>query len=114
MKNEMPWYETEEDRLYEEAVKNIKAAVEGGTPFEEAASRIEVKDEALRASAASDALKLLIAEMHFMKGRPLGEVADALKLPPGRVEEARREMVEEVEAAAIEKYKESLKQGGNA
>jgi hypothetical protein len=108
------WYDNAENRAYEEAVNSVKAAVEAGVAFDEAASKVSLKDESLREAAISDALKVLIAEMHFMKKLPVGEVADRLKLPLERVERARREMIEEVEAAAIEKYKQSLGQEGNA
>ncbi len=80
---ERPWYETEEDRLYEEAVNSIKSAVENSVPFDEAAAKLDVKDE-------------------------------ALKVPLKKVEAAKKEMLEEVEQAAIEKYRESLGQEGNA
>jgi len=111
---ERPWYETEEDRLYEEAVNSIKSAVENSVPFDEAAAKIDVKDEGLKAAIVADALKVLIAEMHFMKKVSLDEVANALKVPLKKVEDAKKEMLEEVEQAAIEKYKESLGQEGNA
>jgi hypothetical protein len=111
---EKPWYETEEDRLYEEAVNSIKSAVENSVPFDEAAAKLDVKDEGLKAAIVDDALKLLIAEMHFMKRASLDEVANALKVPLTRVEDAKKQMLEEVEQAAIEKYKESLGQEGNA
>ncbi|MGD8352206.1 MAG: hypothetical protein PVG55_04350, partial [Nitrospirota bacterium] len=87
---------------------------ESSTPFDEAASQVEVEDEELRKAIVSDALKVLIAEMHFLKKKSLEEVAEALKLPLERVAEARREMVEEIEADAIQRYKDSLGQGGNA
>ncbi|MEJ2315080.1 MAG: hypothetical protein P8Y85_10050 [Nitrospirota bacterium] len=113
--NKKAWYDTEESRAYEEAVEKIKkAVVEDSAPFDEAASRVEVKDEKLRSAIASDALKVLIAEMHFLKKKSLEEVADALKLPLKRVAEARKEMVAEIEADAIQRYKDSLGQGGNA
>jgi len=108
------WYDTDEDRAYEDAVNAVKAAVESGTAFDEAASKIDLGDKSLTDTAISDALKLLIAEMHFMKHKSLEEVAEKLKLPIDRVEGTRREMVAEVEADAIQKYKESMGQGGNA
>lgn len=115
MENERPWYETEEDRIYEEAVNAIKSAVlQDSKPFDEAAAKTGVEDETLRASIISDALKLLIAEIHFMQKKPLEEMAESLKLPLKKLEETKKEMIREVEAAAIEKYKESLEQGGNA
>ncbi len=115
MEEKRAWYDTDESRAYEEAVNKIKSAVvEHSMPFDEAASQVEVEDEELRKSIVSDALKVLIAEMHFLNKKPLEEVAEALKLPVGRVAEARKEMVEELEADAIQRYKDSLGQGGNA
>lgn len=109
-----PWYETDEDRLYEEAVNSIKNAVENSVPFDEAAAKIDVKDEGLKAAIVADALKVLIAEMHFMKKASLDEVAKALKISLKKVEDAKKEMLEEVEQTAIEKYRESLGPQGNA
>jgi hypothetical protein len=109
-----PWYESEEDRAYAEAVNSVKAAVEGGAPFDEAAAKIDLKDDALRAAAVSDALKVLIAEMHLIGKTPLDVLAAKLALPLERLEQARKEMMADLEAAAIEKYKESLGQEGNA
>jgi hypothetical protein len=114
MEQQKPWYESEEDRVYAEAVNSIKAAVESGASFEEAAAKIDVKDEALRDAVVSDALKVLIAEMHLMQKTPLEELAGKLKLPIERLEQVRKEMLADLEAAAIEKYKESQGQEGNA
>jgi hypothetical protein len=108
------WYDTPENREYEEAVNSVKEAVEGGMPFDEAAAKISLKDQSLREAAVSDALKVLIAEMHFTRKLPLTEVSEKLRLPLERVEAAKREMIQEVEAAAIEKYKQSMGQEGNA
>jgi hypothetical protein len=114
MEEQKPWYETEEDRVYAEAITSIKAAVEGGASFDEAASGLDVKDKALRDAVVSDALKVLIAEMHLMGKTPIEELAGKLGLPLEKLEQARKEMMADLEAAAIEKYKESLGQEGNA
>ena len=111
---EKAWYDTEENRAYEDAVNAIKEAVEAGTAFDEAAAKVGLKDESLTSLAITDALKLLIAEMHFMKGLSLTEVSEKLKLPLKRVESTKREMISEIEAEAIQKYKESMGQEGNA
>lgn len=111
---EHPWYETEEDRAYAEAVNSVKAAVADGATFDEAAAKIDLKDDALRAAAVSDALKVLIAEMHLIGKIPLEVLAKKLDLPLERLEKARKEMMADLEAAAIEKYKESMGPQGNA
>jgi hypothetical protein len=114
---EKPWHEgmkSDEDRLYEESVKRIKSAVNQSLTFEQAAGLIEVEDDALRAAILDDALKVLIAEMHFSGGKSLEELARKLRLPVKRLLRAKEEMLKEVESAAIEKFKESTKQSGNA
>jgi hypothetical protein len=114
---EKPWYADltpEEDAAYTEAVNRVTAAVRQSVPFGKAAELVEVEDEGLRAAILDDALKVLIAEMHFAGKKPLGEVAGALGLPLDRVEKARDEMLREVEDAAIEAYKSKLGEAGNA
>ena len=112
------WYEdlpeSEEDRIYTESVKRIQNGVAEGMSFEKAAGLIDVKDEALKTDILSDALKVLIAQFHFTEGLPLEKLAKKLGLSPARVEEAKKEMLAEVEQAAIEKYKEESGSSGNA
>ncbi len=107
---EGPWYkdvpESEEDKLYEESMKKVKSAVQQGLSFEQAAGLVEVKDEALKTAILDDSLKVLIAELHFMAGQSLNDLAKKLKLPLERLERAKKEMLQDVEGAAIEKWKE--------
>lgn len=110
-----PWYEEPEDRRYEEAVQKLTAdVIERNLSFEEAAAALDIEDEALKASVLDDALKVLIARMHFMEKKPLEQVAQRLKLPLARLEQAKRQMLKDVEAAAIEQYKSSTGQSGQA
>ncbi len=117
-KTDDAWYsglpESEEDRLYTESVNRIKTAVEQGLGFEEAAKLVEVKDAEARESILDDALKVIIAEMHFAKQEQLEKLAKKLKLPIEKLMKARQEMLADVELAAIEKFKEETGQSGNA
>lgn len=116
-RKEEAWYDgalSEEEKLYESSVNRIKSAVKQGISFEQATSLIEVTDAAVKAAIVDDALKVLIAEMHFSGEKPLKDLARALKLPLKRLEKAKAEMLLDVEAAAIEKYKASLGQTGTA
>lgn len=108
------WYETEEDKVYEEAVKKIKDAVRQGMSFEQAGELIGVEDEKLKESVLDDSLKVLIAEMHLIGRRKLAEVAKALKLPVEKVEKAKKEMLEDIEQSAVDAYKSETGQTGNA
>lgn len=115
--DEKKWYEeiaSEKDRLYDDSVEKLLSGVRQSLTFEQAANLIEVDDESMKADILDDALKVLLAEMHFAGKKPLKEVAKALGLPVKRLEKAKEEMLREVEQAAIEKYKSSTGQIGNA
>lgn len=111
------WYAdltTDEERIYEEAVMRIKEAVEKGMSFEEACHANAHKEARLRVAIEDDALKVLIAEMHFTKRMSTADVAKKLKLQIERIEKARAEMLKDVEQEAIDAYKASIGQVGNA
>lgn len=112
-----PWYDefaSEEERIYDEAVGKIREGVKKALSFDEACALVDVADEELKAAIVDDALKVIIAEMHFVGNRPLAEVAAAIKVPLERLEEAKGEMLRDVEDAAIEQYKLSIGQAGTA
>lgn len=102
------WYDgapvPEEDKLYFESVRRIKNAA-GSMGFEQACALIELKDEKLRSEIIEDALKVIIAEEHFQKQVPLSELARRLRLPAERLENARKQMLLDVEDEAVRKWK---------
>ncbi|GAB4390915.1 MAG: hypothetical protein Kow0025_26200 [Thermodesulfovibrionales bacterium] len=113
--DEKAWYYDDEDKFYEESVGRIREAVaEKGSPFEEAVAALGIGDEKLRSAIEDDALKVLIAELHFMGKKPLEDLARSFRLPAKRLKKAREEMVADIKQAAIDAYKSSLGQGGNA
>jgi len=104
---------SEEDRIYEESVRRIQSAVKQSMPFGQAVKLIDVEDEGLRNAIIDDALKVLIAEMHFSgKKMSLKDVSGMLKLPLKKLEIAKAEMLKDVEAAAVESYKQSMADQG--
>lgn len=109
-------YTPEEDMIYEEAMAKIREGINNGLSFQEACSSIDVKDLDLKAFILSDALKILIAEMHYAKGTPLAEVAASLKVPMNTINVAVNEMLEDAGTSAAEAYREMNPQGpvGNA
>jgi hypothetical protein len=115
---ENAWYSDmpqDEDQIYEESVRRIRSAVvDQHMPFGKAAELIQVEDAGLRAAILDDALKVLIAEIHFAGGKSLDETTQALGLPRALIEKARIEMLKDVKQAAIEKYKADTGQQGNA
>ncbi len=117
-----PWYadlppdkEAEANAKYEESVMRICNGVkQASLSFEKAVQLVDIDNEDMKAAVVDDALKVLIAEMHFNAGKSLNELAKMLKLPLAQLEKARREMLQDVEQAAIEKYKEEQGGAGNA
>jgi hypothetical protein len=97
---------SEEDTLYEESVRKIQSAVKSMS-FGQAVKLIEIEDEETKRAIIDDALKVLIAEMHFSGNMTLKELGKKLKVPVGRLETAKAAMLDDVKAAAIEAYKKS-------
>jgi hypothetical protein len=100
-------YSSEEDKIYESAISKIKEAIRNGFNFNEACSIVNVSDPALKRFIVDDALKIMIAEMHYEKNMPLPVVADRLKVPLKAVNIANMEMLEDTGIAAAEMFKKS-------
>lgn len=109
-------YSPEEDRIYTEAMAAIQGALKQGIPFDEACKAVSIEDEALRGYVVDDALKIVIAELHFGKGVSLEEVAKALQITLHRVVMASMEMLEDagISASALYHQQESGGPVGNA
>ena len=66
--------------LRDDSVRKIRNAVENGLSFKDACSLVEISDVEIRDAVVSDALKLLVSEMHYGKGVPLKQLALKLRL----------------------------------
>jgi|GEM_PF-402227 hypothetical protein len=104
-------YSNDENRIYDEAMTAIKAAVDGGMGFDDACSAINVENEELRNIVIDDYLKILIAEMHFNRGEALEEIAGPLKITAARLERAKAEMIRQVAEESVEVYRRSVESG---
>jgi hypothetical protein len=100
-------YTPEESMIYEQAMARIRKAVGDGVSFPDACGLAEVKDSELRAFIVDDALKVIIGEMHFGKGRSLEDVAETLKVPLRVLYKAVAEMLQDAGIAAAEAYRNS-------
>jgi len=113
-----PWFADmppDEDAKYMESVTRIKNGVrQSNLTFEKAVELIDVENKDMKAAIIDDALKVLIAEMHFAEGMSLEDVSKKLGLPAKRLEQARKEMIKDVEDAAIQKHQEEQGRFGNA
>ncbi len=98
-------YTEEESRRYEQALQKILDGLRSGLPFREACDAVHHDDEALRAFVEDDALKIMIAEMHYNGGQSLEEVARKLGVAVDTLARANREMLQDVEAASVDVFR---------
>jgi hypothetical protein len=100
-------YTTEEDKIHNDAITKIREGLKNGLNFNEACSVVELEDAELKKFIIDDALKIMIAELHYSKGMPLPQVANTLRVPMKDINIANMEMLEDVGITAAELYKKS-------
>jgi hypothetical protein len=98
-------YTEEESRVYHETMKKIMEGLKSGLSFDEACSSAEVSDEQLRFFIQDDALKIVIADMHYTKGIPLEQIAEELKVQVDMLSRANAEMLQDIEITSMEIYR---------
>jgi hypothetical protein len=100
-------YTLEEGLIYDDAMTKIKEGIKRGLSFSEACSIAGVQDAALKQFIEDDALKVIIAEMHYNNSVPLHQIADILKISIKILNAANMEMLEDVGTAAAEIYRQN-------
>ena len=98
-------YTEEENEIYNKAMDEIMAALKNGRKFNEACNAINVEDKELKSYIEDDALKIIIADMHYVKGLSLQDVADDLEVSIEIINKANAEMMEDVAVTTTELYK---------
>jgi len=95
-------YSPNEDRIYNESIARIREGMKNGLQFGEACQSIDVADEELKGFILDDALKIMIAELHYGKGMTLEEVSSYLNVPMARISVSSLEMLEDAGITAAE------------
>lgn len=98
-------YTEEETKIYHEAMDKIMEGLEQGLTFPESCKAVIVEDEQLRGFIIDDALKIMIADIHYKRGLSLGHVADALHVSIDTITKANAEMLEDVEISSVRMYR---------
>lgn len=105
-------YSPEESAIYEAAIGRIREGIAGGMTFDEACSKAEIADPGLRLFVEDDALKIMLAEMHFGSAMSLQDFAAKMGLSMTRVSHAIVEMLEDAGVTASELYHAESEEGG--
>jgi hypothetical protein len=98
-------YTEEESRIYNEAMDSIMEGLQNGLSFADACGRMQIEDKRLKEFIMDDALKIVIADMHFNKGLPLEHISSILNIPLDVMKRAQMEMLEDIEISTTEVYK---------
>ena len=98
-------YTEEETKIYHEALDKIMEGLEQGLTFPESCKAAIVEDERLRGFIIDDALKIMIADIHYKRGLSLEHVADALQVSIDTITKANAEMLEDVEISSAGMYR---------
>jgi hypothetical protein len=90
--------------------------MKNGLTFDKACDAITVEDGELKEFILDDALKIMIAELHYGKGMSLEDVAKTLNVRMGKISVASLEMLEDAGVAAAALNRKSAPNGpaGNA
>jgi hypothetical protein len=109
-------YTEEESMIYHEAMDRIMEGLQNGLAFQDACDVVQVADGELKRFIEDDALKIMIADMHYKKGVALEEIAGMLKLPTDIIIKANDEMLEDISVSSAEVFKSAnpSAQFGNA
>mgnify|MGYP003423719817 CR=1 FL=1 len=90
----------EEDKIYEEAVNKYRETIAAGKTLRQAYESYVVADKELEALIQADFLKIMIADLHFGKGKSLEEVAGTLKVPNELIQDTKNRMLQEAGVSA--------------
>lgn len=95
-------YSEEENKIYQDAMRKIMEGLKNGLNFAEACNDVDVSDAELKGFITDDALKIVIADMHYNKGLGLADLASLLNISLETAEKANREMLEDVSLSSEE------------
>ena len=98
-------YTEEESDIYQESLPKILERVKEGCSFYKACDTVHVEDKELKSLIVDDALKILIAELHYKQGCPLHDIAAQLAVPEEVINRANREMIQDVSLSASEVFR---------
>lgn len=99
-------YNEEEKKIYNESIQKILASLKNGSTFKDACKDVEIIDPSLKSFIHYDAIKIMIAELHYKDRLPLDEVSKRLDIPLDILTVALQEMLEEIAFSLSRSFRE--------
>lgn len=97
-------YTAEEDAIYNDSIGKILTALRSGKTFEESCREVEISDKSLMAFIHDDAMKVMIAELHYRDGISLPDIAKRLNISIEKICHASLEMLDDVAISSSEAF----------
>ncbi len=98
-------YTPEENAIYYDSIEKILTSLRAGNTFDESCKNVDIVEESLKGLIYDDAMKVMIAELHYKDGFSLSDVAEKLDVPVEKISLASLEMLEDVAIASSEAFK---------
>jgi hypothetical protein len=109
-------YTEEETRIYNAAIPKILQGIKDGLPFCDACNLVQIDDKTLKQFVEDDALKIVLAELHYSQKLSLEEISAMLSVSLDVITQANDEMLEDIGITASEVFRKQDTDGpyGNA
>lgn len=86
----------EEEKIYDNEIKRLQKLIAEGTTYNDACNTLTLTDPEMRQVIVDDLLKVLIAELHYGKGKSFEQIAESLCVEVSEIKEMHRIMIEDV------------------
>ncbi|MBF0541829.1 MAG: hypothetical protein HQK91_10320 [Nitrospirae bacterium] len=101
----------EEEKIYDQAIINLRKALKDGLSYKEACASLDISDQEFKALIADDFLKICLVEMHYEKNMSLKEIALKLSIPHEDVIKMHEIILEDVSLASVAQYHKEMSSG---
>jgi len=86
----------EEEKIYDGEIKRLQKLIAEGATYDDACKTIRLNDPEMRQIITDDLLKVMIAELHYGKGKSFEEIAQSLNIKVADIQKMHRIMIEDV------------------
>jgi len=94
--NDYREFTKEEEKIYDREIKRLQKLIADGATYGDACKTITLDDPEMRQIITDDLLKVVIAELHYSKGKSFEQIAQSLSVAVSDIQKMHRIMIEDV------------------